>query len=79
MNYFVNRTQYLRVWDGSVNPYTADSLYQNYNWFKSGNKMFVVPGMTYMHRIHQGSHYILNNHKTGNFYQETEQKLKELK
>lgn len=79
MNYFVNRDEYLKVWDGSANPHTADSIYQAYNWFKAGNKMLVVDGMEYIHRIHDGSHYKNNNHKTGNFYDEVVNNLKNLK
>jgi glycosyltransferase involved in cell wall biosynthesis len=79
MNFFINRDEYLRTWDGTVNPHTADSLYFNYLWFNRGNKMYVSPNMTYQHLIHSGSHYVNNNHLTGNFYAETEQKLKKLK
>jgi glycosyltransferase involved in cell wall biosynthesis len=80
MNYFVNRDEYLRVWDGSVDPVTSDSIYQNLNWFKGGNNMYVVPGLTYSHRVHDGSHY-QNNHKRTprGFHQEVEQQLKALK
>lgn len=79
MNYFVNAAEYIRCFDDSVNPYTADSLYQNYNWFKNGNQMYVVGGMTYFHRIHDQSHYKQNNHKTGLFYNEVEKKIRSLK
>lgn len=78
MNFFINRDEYLRVWDGSLNPYTADSLYFNFCWFKGGNNMFVVPNMKYEHRVHSGSHYVANNHKTGSFYEEIIFKLKNL-
>lgn len=78
-NYFINRDEYLKVWDGSINPHTADSIFQNYNWFAAGNKMYVVPGLVYQHRIHPGSHYVNNNHKTGSFYQEVENKIRALR
>jgi len=76
MNYFVNRDEYLRVWDGNVNPHTADSIYQNYRWLEGGNEIQFVAGMEYFHRVHEGSHYKNNNHKTGDFYQIIENKLK---
>jgi glycosyltransferase involved in cell wall biosynthesis len=79
MNYFVNRDEYLNVWDGNVNPHTADSIYQAYNWFNAGNKMLVVDGLEYIHRVHDGSHYKNNNHKTGNFYEEVVENLKALR
>lgn len=78
-NYFVNRRSYLDVWDGSVDPHTADSIYQAYNWLKSGRRIFFVPGLRYFHRIHNGSHYKLNVHKTGNFAQQVESKLRQLR
>jgi len=78
-NFFINRDEYIRIWDGSVTPNTADSLYFNYCWFNAGNKMYVVPDLIYQHAIHSGSHYQLNNHKTGEFYNDIEQKIKELK
>lgn len=64
MNYFVNRDEYLRVWDGSLDPVTSDSLYQNYNWLNGGNSIYVVPGLTYEHRVHDGSHYQNNVRRT---------------
>lgn len=79
MNYFVSRDKYLSVWDGSVNPHTADSIYQNYNWLNACNRIFVVAQLYYQHRVHAGSHYQNNQHLTGNFYQETIDKIKSLR
>jgi len=64
MNYFVSRDEYLRVWDGSIDPVTSDSLYQNYRWLEAGNSIYVVPGMHYEHRVHDGSHYKNNVKRT---------------
>lgn len=80
MNFFVNRERYLQVWDGSVDPVTSDSIYFNYKWLEAGNSIFVVPGLTYTHRVHDGSHYKQNNHRTSNgFHQSIERKLKALR
>jgi len=79
MNYVVNRHEYIRVWQSDINPHTADSILQNYNWFAAGNSMLVVPHMQYFHRVHEGSHYQNNNHKTGGLYEEIIQKLKQLR
>lgn len=80
MNYFVNRDEYLRVWDGSVDPVTSDSIFQNYNWFNAGNNMYVVPGLEYEHRVHDGSHYQNNVRRTPRgFHQEIENKLKQMR
>ena len=78
-NYFVNRHEYMKVWQPDINPHTADSILQNYNWFMAGNKMLVVPGLEYFHRVHPGSHYQNNNHLTGNLYNEILEKLKAMK
>lgn len=78
MNYFVNRDEYLRVWDSSVNPHTSDSIYQNYRWLLHSNVIYVVSGMRYFHRLHDASHYLMNNHKTGVFHNEVLTKLIQL-
>lgn len=80
MNYFVNRDEYLKVWDGSVDPVTSDSIFQNYNWLKSGNSIYVVPGLEYEHTVHNGSHYQQNNRRTPKgFHEGIIRKLKALR
>lgn len=69
MNYFVNRDEYLRVWDKNVDPVTSDSFFQNYNWLAAGNHIKVVPGMEYTHRVNDHkneeiSHYAKNHRRT---------------
>lgn len=78
MNYFVHAGEYIRVRKDNVNPNTADSIYQALNWLEAGNTIYVVPGLEYNHRVHNGSHYQINKHKTGNFYHEVEQRLRQL-
>lgn len=83
-NYFVNRRFYMKCWDGNTNPHTSDSIYMNYLYLKNGGKLFVVPGLTYQHRVdnhgnEQSGHYNSNHLKTGNFHNEVLQKLRELK
>lgn len=85
MNYFVNRDEYLRVWDGSVDPVTSDSIWQNYCWLNAGNSIYFVPGMHYKHRVddHKNeakSHYSENNKRTPkNFHMDVIKKLKQLR
>lgn len=79
MNYFVNKNKYLKVWQKDITPHTADSLLQNYNWFKEGNKMLIVPNLHYSHLVHDGSHYKNNVHLTGSLYQDITEKIKQLK
>lgn len=64
MNYFVNRDEFLRVWDHTIDPVTSDSLFHNYNWLKGGNTIYVTPGLQYKHRVHDGSHYKQNVRRT---------------
>jgi glycosyltransferase involved in cell wall biosynthesis len=80
MNYFVNRDEFLRVWDGSVDPVTSDSIFHNYNWLKNGNSIYVCPDLTYEHRVHNQSHYQNNVRRTPHgFHESIEEKLKALK
>lgn len=79
MNYYVNRNEYLMIWDGHVDPVTSDSLFHNYNWLKGGNTIFVTEGMEYEHRIHSGSHYQNNVQRTPRgFHDEILNKLRQL-
>lgn len=77
-NYFVPRGGYLQVWNGNVNPYTSDSIFHALNWLRAGKRLEIVEGLRYRHRIHDGSHYKLNVHKTGNFADWVNQNLKAL-
>lgn len=78
MNYVVHKEEYLAIFDGSKEPWTADTIFQNYNWLMAGNKIHVVRGMEYDHLIHSQSHYRTYVHKTGNFFKEIENKLRQL-
>lgn len=77
MNFVVNRDEYLKVWDGSVDPVTSDSLYFNYCWLKADNKIHIIPNMSYIHNVHNESHYKKNVARTPNgFYEQILDKLK---
>lgn len=85
MNYFVNRDEYLRVFDPHTNPVTSDSIYQNYRWLDAGNFIYVVPSFSYDHRVdnHNGEekgHYSVNNRRTPRgFHESIINKLKAMK
>lgn len=80
MNYYVNRQEFLNVWDGSVNPVTSDSIFHNYNWLNAGNSIYVVGGMQYDHRVHSGSHYQQNVKRTpSGFHDSIIEKLKQMR
>ena len=78
-NYFVNREEYMSAFDPNVNPHTADSIFINYNLLNNGNAIEIVPDLVYEHRVHNGSHYQNNHHKTGNLYDEILNKIRLLK
>lgn len=77
-NYIVPKQQYLQSWVDHREPWTADTLFMNYNWLMAGNKIQVVKGMSYNHLVHDGSHYKEHVNKTGNMSNELLSKLKRL-
>lgn len=79
-NFFVNRDMYLDVWNDKVDPVTSDSIYFNYCWLAESNSIYVVPGLQYFHRVHDGSHYQQNNTRTPKgFHDNIVRKLKALR
>jgi glycosyltransferase involved in cell wall biosynthesis len=79
-NYFINKSKWLEVWDGSVDPVTSDSIFVAYKWLEAGNKIKVVPSLEYFHRVWEESHYQNNVHRTPNgFHESILKKLRELK
>lgn len=76
MNDFRNRDEYLKWWDISVEPISADSIYVNYLQLRAGNKLYVVPGLEYYHRVHTGSHYVQNQHRSTIFHKKIMDRLK---
>jgi glycosyltransferase involved in cell wall biosynthesis len=83
MNYFVHRDSYLKVWDGSIEPWTADTIYQNYRWIDSGRTFKVVKGLEYEHRIkhnfrEEQSHYQTHVRMTGNLFNNLMNKLRRM-
>lgn len=78
MNCFVNRVEYLKVFDEKTEPIAADSAYFNYRWLDAGNKFYVVEGMRYQHLIHKGSHYVQTSHKSNAFHAELMYKFKHM-
>lgn len=85
MNFFVNKEAYMNAWDANVNPHTADSIFMNYKLLDNGGKLYVVPDLTYEHRVdnHQEEekgHYNTNLHKTPvGFHDGIIQKLKDMR
>jgi hypothetical protein len=62
-------------------PWTADTLFQNYNWLKAGNKIHVLKGLEYIHNTEHKehrSHYQEHNRKTGKLFETTMTNLRQL-
>jgi glycosyltransferase involved in cell wall biosynthesis len=57
-NYLVNREQYLKVYQHNPEMKGTDTIWFNYLWLKAGNSFYVVPGMEYFHRVHDGSGFM---------------------
>jgi hypothetical protein len=56
-NYFMNRKKYLEVAKpvSYIAKHAYGDIWFNRHWFKSGGKIFVVPGMKYVHRRRKDS------------------------
>lgn len=54
-NCIVNKTKYLEVYQHSEEHVCSDTVWFNYLWLKAGYGFYVVPGMEYFHRVHDGS------------------------
>lgn len=57
-NYVVNKDQYLKVYQSDPLIKASDTIHFNYLWLKSGGSFYVVPGMQYFHRVHEGSGFL---------------------
>jgi glycosyltransferase involved in cell wall biosynthesis len=57
-NYVVNREEYLKVYQHNPEMKGTDTIWFNYLWLKAGNSFYVVPGMEYYHRVHDGSGFL---------------------
>lgn len=57
-NYFVNRVNYLTVFEHNPEMKGTDTIWFNYLWLKAGHSFHVVPGMQYDHRVHDGSGFM---------------------
>lgn len=62
-NYHFNRKKYMSIIVNNYNDVKLsvnDAIYFSYLWLLSGNKIKIVPGLQYIHRIHDGSWYLNN-------------------
>jgi glycosyltransferase involved in cell wall biosynthesis len=78
-NHLCYGSRYVTCFDPMVDPHTADSIYMNYLWLAAGGQLHFVKGLRYQHRVHGGSHYQRNVHKTGGFAEQVEGWLRGLR
>lgn len=80
-NHFVNRAEYIKVWNGTLDPVTSDSIFFSMCWLSEGNKIKITPNLQYEHFIDPTGkgHYQENYKRTGNFHQVVLTKIKQLK
>lgn len=65
-NYFFNRSKYLQVVEGVVEDIKLsinDAIYFSYLWLLGGNRIKVVPGLSYIHRATKDSWWVINERK----------------
>lgn len=84
-NYFVNRHEYLKVFNPDIDPVTSDSIYIMSRWLEAGNSIYVVPDLSYQHRVNnhgseEASHYGQNVRRTSpGFHDSIINKLKQMR
>lgn len=61
-NYVVNRDFYLDAWVYNQEMKATDTAWHAYNHLKAGGAFYVVPGMTYEHRVHDESGFMKDVH-----------------
>lgn len=57
-NYLVHRDSYGKVYKHNPEIKGTDTISFAYQWLKAGNAFYVVPGMTYFHRVHANSGFL---------------------
>jgi hypothetical protein len=78
-NHCINRKKYMEACGcADDNLSLADSIYISYLWLSCDNKIEVIKGLHYYHRVHNGSWYINNTKNYINSIPEIIKKIKEL-
>lgn len=57
-NFFCHRDTYLKSFTYKPDCKGEDSIFNFYNWLKNGHKVYVVPDLTYQHRISPDSVFL---------------------
>lgn len=75
-NLFVHRETFIKVFDPTVQPLSADSLYFVYCWLASGRNIFFVPGMHYHHSVGGPSNYVWYAERSRHIFTEIENRMR---
>lgn len=59
-NYYLHKDTYLANYNYDPQHIASDTIWFAYNWLKNGNRFCFVPGMQYLHRVHDGSGFLNN-------------------
>lgn len=59
-NYILNRDAYMEIYKHSEDIKATDTIWFAYWWLKAGRVFEIVPGMSYFHRVHNGSGFLEN-------------------
>lgn len=79
MNGVYNVSYYLSIFKNGETPIAADSILINWLYLMSGGAMYIVPGLSYFHRIHLGSHYVNFTHKSDEYHKQITDKIRLMK
>lgn len=63
-NYFINKKEWVKCWVSEPDPVTSDSIFVCMNWLLAGNKIKVLSGLQYEHKVWEQSHYRTQNYRT---------------
>jgi len=80
-NFFFNRKKYIEVVEKNITDKELcllDSVYFNYLWLKEGGELQTLAGLSYIHRIHDGSYYLKNRKKFKGIAEILKNKIQEL-
>ncbi len=77
-NYFVNRDHYVNTYQYNPDIKEADTIWHNYNHLKNDGKIYVVPGMTYQHLVHDGSGWMVNREENNKKANEIKELIRQL-
>lgn len=61
-NFVVNKNFYGSVYINNPDHKASDTIWHNYNHLLAGGKLFVVPGMEYIHTVHPESGFMEDVH-----------------